>query len=358
MIDPASFFLPIREAQIQLLERLSNAAAVSGDEREVRAIVQEEIQPFVDEVRVDALGNVLAVRRSNAANPLRVMLAAHMDEVGFIIVEEEDGWLRFETVGGIDPRVLVGKPVLVGKERLPGVIGARPIHLTSADERKNALPVENLRIDLGPENGKKVKPGERAVFATRFRQSGASLVGKALDDRLGVATLIELLKNPPANVELLAAFTVQEEVGLRGARVAAYTLNPDLAIAVDATPANDLPHWDGEENTRYNTRSGAGAAIYVADAGTLSDPRLIRHLIRTAEQHGIPYQVRQPGGGGTDAGAIHKQRAGIPSVSVSVPVRYAHTPVLQARLLDWENTLALLYHGLDQLSPELFAENR
>ncbi len=345
--------------QLELLERLSNAVAVSGDEREVRAIVLEEIQPFADEVRVDALGNVLAVRHAQTENPLRVMLAAHMDEVGFILVEEEEGgWYRFEVIGGVDPRVLVGKPVLVGKDHLPGVIGARPIHLTTPDERKNALTVEQLRIDLGNENGKKVKAGERAAFATRFRQAGPSLVGKALDDRLGVAILIELMKNPPPNVELLAAFTVQEEVGLRGAKVAAYAFNPDAAIAIDATPANDLPLWDGEENSRYNTRLGDGPAIYVADAATLSDPRLIRHLIRTAEEIGIPYQIRQPGGGGTDAGAIHKQREGIPTVSVSVPVRYAHTPALQARLLDWENTLSLLYHGLERLSPQLFSEDR
>ncbi len=351
--------LPISESQLDLLERLSNAVAVSGDEREVRAIVLEEIQPFADEVRIDALGNVLAARHTQVENPLRVMLAAHMDEVGFILVEEEEGgWYRFEVVGGVDPRVLVGKPVLVGKDHLPGVIGARPIHLTTADERRNALTVEQLRIDLGNENGKKVKAGERAGFATRFRQAGPSLVGKALDDRLGVATLIELVKNPPPNVELLAAFTVQEEVGLRGARAAAYALNPDVAIAIDATPANDLPLWDGEENHRYNTRLGGGPAIYVADSATLSDPRLIRHLIRTAEEMGIPYQIRQPGGGGTDAGAIHKQREGIPTVSVSVPVRYAHTPALQARLLDWENTLSLLYHGLERLSPQLFSEDR
>ncbi len=345
--------------QLDLLERLSNAVAVSGDEREVRAIVLEEIQPFADEARVDALGNVLAVRHAQGENPLRVMLAAHMDEVGFILVEEEEGgWYRFEVVGGIDPRVLVGKPVLAGKDHLPGVIGARPIHLTTPDERKNALTVDQLRIDLGNENGKKVKPGDRAGFATRFRQAGPSLVGKALDDRLGVATLIELIKNPPPHVELLAAFTVQEEVGLRGSKAAAYAFNPDVAIAVDATPANDLPAWDGEENHRYNTRLGSGPAIYVADAATLSDPRLIRHLIRTAEEMGIPFQIRQPGGGGTDAGAIHKQREGIPTVSVSVPVRYAHTPALQARLLDWENTLSLLYHGLERLSPQLFSEDR
>jgi tetrahedral aminopeptidase len=173
--------------------------------------------------------------------------------------------------------------------------------------------VDSLRIDVGPGNSSKVKVGDRATFATRFSRTGASLRAKALDDRLGVATLIELVKNAPANIDLLAAFTVQEEVGLRGAKVAAYALEPDVAIALDSTPANDLPAWDGSENTRYNTRLGEGPAIYVADAATLSDPRLIRLLVETAQAAGIPYQIRQPGGGGTDAGAMHKQRAGIPT---------------------------------------------
>jgi len=350
---------PIDNRQIALLERLSNAIAVSGDEREVRAIIAQEIETQVDDFKVDALGNILAVRKSKAKDPLRVMVAAHMDEIGFMLVEDEDGgWFRFETVGGIDSRQLVGKPVLVGKEHLAGVIGARPIHLTTAEERQNVIPMDQLRIDLGPENAKKVKPGDRAGFATRFLQVGPSLMGKALDNRLGVATLIELVKNPPENVELLAAFTVQEEVGLRGARVAAYALNPQVAIAVDSTPANDLPDYDGEENTRYNTRLGAGPAIYVADIGTLSDPRLVRHLAQTGDALHIPYQFRQPGGGGTDAGAIHRQREGIPVVSVSVPGRYAHTAVMVARLEDWQNTLALLYHSLARLSPAVLAESR
>ena len=150
-------------------------------------------------------------------------------------------------------------------------------------------------------------------------------MGKALDNRLGVATLIELVKNPPANVELLAAFTVQEEIGLRGARVAAYRFNPMWPSQSTRPPPIDLPVWDDSENTQYNTRLGAGPAIYIADAGTLSDPRLIRHLAQTGDDLGIPYQFRQPGGGGTDAGAMHKVRAGVPSVSVSVPGRYAHT---------------------------------
>lgn len=173
-----------------------------------------------------------------------------------------------------------------------------------------------------------------------------------------MATLIELIKHSPENIELLAAFTVQEEVGLRGARVAAYAMNPDLAIAIDCTPANDLPVWDGSENARYNTRLGAGPAIYLADKGTLSDPRLVRHLAETGNALGIPYQFRQPGGGGTDAGAIHRQRAGIPSVSVSVPGRYAHTAVMLARLQDWQNTYALLYHALGRLSREILDADR
>lgn len=174
--------------------------------------------------------------------------------------------------------------------------------------------------------------------------------------------MIELVKNAPPNVDLLAAFTVQEEVGLRGAGVAAHALAPDVAIAIDSTPAFDLPLWHGgspgEENTTYNTRLAGGPAIYIADGGTLSDPRLVRHLVDTAEAHGIPYQIRQPGGGGTDAGAIHRARAGIPSISISVPGRYPHSAVAIARLSDWQNTLALLQAALATLTRELLATER
>ncbi|MHB1481222.1 MAG: M42 family peptidase, partial [Bellilinea sp.] len=202
------------------------------------------------------------------------------------------------------------------------------------------------------------KPGDRATFATRFQQIGPSLIGKALDDRLGVATLIELLRHVPAHIELQAAFTVQEEVGLRGARVAAFALDPQVAIAIDSTPAGDLPRWDGEVSSQYNTRLDGGPAIYVADKGTLSDPRMLRHLYQTAEAHNIPYQIRQPGGGGTDAGAIHKQRAGIPVVSVSIPGRYAHTAALVTRLDDWQYTLSLLYYALERISPAILDVER
>ncbi len=349
----------IGDSQIELLARLSNAVSVSGDEGAVRKIVLEEVKHLADDLKIDALGNVLAVRKAKIENPLRVMVAAHMDEVGFMLVDDDgDGLFCFEIVGGIDQRQLVGKPVLIGKDNIPGIIGAKPIHLASADELKNPISVEQLRIDIGPGNSKKVKVGDRATFATRFFVSGASMFGKALDDRLGVATLIELFKQAPENVELLAAFTVQEEIGLRGAKVAGYSLNPDVAFVIDSTPANDLPVWDNEENSRYNVKMGAGPAIYRLDAATLSDPRLITHLVDTAELLGIPYQFRQPGKGGTDAGAIHKNRTGIPTVSISVPGRYAHTAVLIARREDWENTISLVYAAIQRFDDSVLAAER
>ena len=358
----------IGRGQIRTLERLCNAGGVSGNEKEVRAIVLESIRSHVSELKIDALGNVLALRQGEGENRPRVMIAAHMDEVGFMITSDEgEGIFRFEIVGGIRDGQLAGKPVLVGEDKVPGVIGAKPIHLTSRDERRRPISSDELRIDIGPENEKKAKVGDWATFATTFTRLGPSIRAKALDDRFGVATLIELVRQAPPNIDLLAAFTVQEEVGLRGAKVAAYTLDPHMAMVLDCTPAMDLPVLRDENvyspferagNTRYNTRLGAGPAIYVADRATLSDPRLIRHLVETAEALDIPYQFRQPGGGGTDAGAIHKQRAGIPSVSVSVPGRYLHTAASLAGLDDWKNTLALIHASLARMTMDVLAAER
>jgi putative aminopeptidase FrvX len=246
--------------------------------------------------------------------------------VGLMLVNDEEGGIfRFDTVGSLDVRQLVGKPVLVGRDHLPGVIGARLILMNPAEERKRAITLDSLRIDVGLEGGK-VRPGDRATFATRFSLVGPSLRAKALDDRLGVAILLELLRQPPENVDLLLAFTVQEEIGSRGARVAAHAFKPDLAMAIDCTPAND--------------------------------PRLVRHLAETAESAHIPFQFRQPGRGGTDAGAIHLQVGGIPSVSLSVPGRYLHTAVSLARLDDWRNCLALLGTALQRMDPSILSTTR
>ncbi|MFZ5808178.1 MAG: M42 family metallopeptidase [Chloroflexota bacterium] len=352
-------------AQIRLLEKLCHACAVSGDEGEVRKIVLDQIRPYVDELRVDAMGNVLAVRRGKDASRMKVMLAAHMDEVGFMLTSDDDsneGIYRFEIVGGIDPRYLTGKVIQINRQNAKGVIGCKPIHLTSADERKNALTVEALRVDMGGSGGK-AKIGDRGTFAPFFHRQGDRFYAKALDDRLGVATLIEILKQDFPHLDILAAFTVQEEVGLRGAQVAAYALNPDAALVLDCTHAYDLPldsrdEFYPQENTRYNARLGHGPAIYLADRVTIYDPRWIAHLVQTAEETGIPYQFRQPGIGGTDAGAIHKQRTGIPTVSVSVPGRYLHTPITIASLNDWENTIKLVHAALLRLTPAVFLPER
>ena len=351
--------LPVlTQTDIDLLEELSNACAVSGNEKEVRKIVRREIQPIADSFEVDALGNAVAVKKAKTESFTRVLISAHMDEIGFMLVNEEDpGIFRFKAVGGIDPRQMAGKAVWVGPDHLPGIIGACPVHLTTPEERKKTIKESDLRIDIGAEN-KAVKPGMFAYYATKFSEMGSSVCGKALDDRFGVCILIRLFKECPENVELIAAFTVQEEVGLRGASVVAWDRKPDAAIVLDSTPAMDLPRWDGEESFIYKSRLGEGPAIYTHDGRTLSDPRIINYLIETAEVYGIPCQRRQPMPGGTDAGAIHLTQEGIPTVSVSVPGRYAHSAASIARKSDWEAQLHLLYAAIANINKDLFAQPR
>lgn len=342
-------------AQLQLLEKLCNAIGVSGDEGEVRRIVLEEIKPYVDEVKVDAMGSILAVCHGRGAKRVRVMVDAHMDEVGFFIVADDgDGILKFDTVGGIDSRHLLGKQVYVGKERTPGVIGGKPVHLMDSNEYNRKVSVDGLRIDIGIKG--KANVGDRAGFATKFRRVGPSIMAKAIDDRVGVATVVELLKHAPPNIDLCAAFSVQEEIGLRGAKVAAQYFKPDMAVAIDSTPANDLPVYDGSENTSYNVKLGLGPAIYIADGSTLHDPRLVRFLSDIGDAEKIPYQFRQPGGGGTDSGAIQLSLAGVPTVSVSVPHRYTHSPISISRVDDWKNTIKLLDAALKKIKPDLIAQ--
>ena len=338
------------EKELDLLSRLSNALSVSGDEQEVREIVYAELEEFKDSMHTDAMGNVLVTRQGSGPDRVRVMIAGHMDEVGMMLTEDEgNGLFKFTVVGGVDPRQLVGKPVIVGRNRVPAVIGAKAIHLTTREERTQALKANQLRVDLGPDGSKLVEIGDRLTFDTKLAVLGPSLRGKALDDRLGVFNLIQLLKHAPENIDLLAAFTVQEELGLRGAKTSAYYFNPEVGIAMDSTPANDMPDFDGEENSRYNTKLDGGPAIYLLDGATIGDHRLIKWLSETGDSEGIPYQYRQAGPGGTDAGSIHKTRAGVPSVSVSVPQRYLHSAAGLVRIDDVINTLKLMHAALSRL---------
>ncbi len=337
-----------------LLKELSEAVGVSGNEDDVRAIVLKAVRAHVDEVRVDALGNILALKRGNGTNPLRVMVAAHMDEIGLMVVDHDsDGFLRVRPVGGVDTRLLPGLFLQVGNERIPGVIGLKPVHLLEGEERERAPRIESLAVDIGAKSrdeAEKLAPlGTLACFATRFRELGPTVSGKAFDDRAGCAVLIELLQGERFPFDLYGVFTVQEEVGLRGARVAAYAIAPDCGFALEGTIADDLPK---DKEGSPTTELGKGPAITVMDRSFIADRRLVQHLIGTAEAVGIPYQFKQPGIGGTDAGAIHAVRAGVPSATVAVPCRYIHSPVSLLHLDDLRDTVRLMREALTRLTPD------
>ncbi|MGA2973863.1 MAG: M42 family metallopeptidase [Spirochaetia bacterium] len=339
-----------------LLQKLSEAHGVSGREEEVRSIILEEIRGRVDECRVDGVGNLIARKKGTAGSKLIVLVAAHMDEVGLMITLVEDsGLLRFAKVGSIDDRVLPARSVLIGEKRVPGVIGVKPVHLTEPAEREKVMEWEQLAIDIGAsskaEAERLVQRGDCAVFATEYRvlaEAGSAwrtVQGKAFDDRAGCALLAELLKER-FPFDLAAAFTVQEEVGLRGARVAAYAENPDAAVALECTGANEVPT---KRDVSPSTRLGAGPAITIRDNSFIADPRLVELFTSTARDKSIPCQFKQPNIGGTDAGAIHRARAGVPSITVAVPARYIHSPAAILDLNDFENTMSLAREALHRL---------
>jgi putative aminopeptidase FrvX len=345
-----------------LLKELSEAFGVSGHEEAVRQLVLDAIQDLVDEHRVDALGNLIALkkgsgraRRKASSKGVRdkVMVAAHMDEVGLMIMHiEKEGWLRFRPVGGVDPRALLAKKVQIGDGKVPGVIGAKPVHLLDRKAREQVVQVKEMSIDIGASSKEEaerlVKLGDYAAFDVSFSELGGELrtvKGKAFDDRAGCAVLIELLRESYP-FDLYAAFTVQEEVGLRGATVAAHAIAPDVAFALEGTICDDMPK---KRDVSPTTILGAGPAITIMDRSVIADRRLVKLLVETAEKNGIPYQFKQPGMGGTDAGAIHRSREGVPSTVVSVPSRNIHSPVCVLSLNDLENTVRLMRNALSEV---------
>lgn len=333
-----------------LLARLTEANGAPGQEGEVRELIRREIEPFADQIKTDALGNLIAVKNPHAPGP-KVMLAAHMDEVALMIVSiEKNGYLKFKPIGGIDPRVLVAKTVVVGAKKIPGVIGAKPIHLQRPDERKRAFSLNELVIDLGVQSQEEaethVKLGDCAYFTTRFSELGANRIkAKALDDRVGCALLIRLLQ-APVSFPLIAAFTVQEEVGLRGAGVAAYQIRPDLAFILEGTTASDVA---GTAEHKQATSVGKGPAITVMDRSVIPHPPLVQELLELAEAKGIQVQIRRNTAGGTDAGRIQLAAEGTKVAVVSVPCRYIHSPVSVLDLNDLEGAYGLVFHYLERL---------
>jgi len=337
-----------------LLRELSEASGVSGYEEEVRGRVAEAIRPYVDDLRHDAMGNLIALRQGVGPEPRRkVMLAGHMDEIGLIVTRIEKGFLHFSQVGGYDVRVLPGQEVLVhGVSLLPGVVAARPPHVLGEEERQKVPRMDELLIDVGlpPEEVEsRVRVGDLVTLRVPYQAlRGERAAGKAFDDRaavVAIAACLEELTRLRHTWDVYAVATVQEEVGLRGATTSAYGIAPDLAIAVDVTHG-DMPgvaEWDAVE-------LGKGPAISV---GPNIHPKVYEALVETARRYEIPYQVDPfPGRSGTDAWAIQVSRSGVPTGLLGIPLRYMHNPVETLDLADIRRTarlMALFVSRLDEI---------
>lgn len=304
----------------ELLKNLCTIDGTSGDEGNVRDFVISQIKDFC-QYSVDNLGNILAFKKGSKTPLKKILVDAHMDEVGLIITHiENDGFLRFKTVGGIDTSALMFRRVLING-KISGVIGGKPIHLCEGDERKKLPNADSLYIDVGvsaKEDAEKlVCVGDCAVMCSGYTVVGDKILSKALDDRVGCAILIDLLKMD-AEYDFYVSFSTQEEVGLRGARVAAYSIDPDAAIVIDGTTAADI---SGVAESKMVCRQGEGAVVSFMDGATSYD----REYYKAALTSGIKAQSKCAVAGGNNAGAIHLSRGGVRTLALSVPCRYIHT---------------------------------
>lgn len=317
-----------------LIKELTNLNGVSGDEGLVRSFIINEVKAYADDITVDNLGNIIAFKKGNSDK--KIMLSCHMDEVGFIVSGINDkGFIKFRTVGGIDTRVILSKKVTIGKNKIKGVIGMKAIHLQKPSERETVPEIKDIFIDIGAKDKKDaekvVSLGDYIAFDTEFERLGEDTIkAKALDDRVGCAILIELMKKT-VKYDTYFCFTTQEEVGLRGAKVAAYRINPDIALVVEGTTAND---GFGFSEHEYVTSMGGGAAITFMDKTMIVDKNLRSRLYDLAEKEGICVQYKRAAAGGTDAGKIHLEKSGIKTLVVAVPVRYLHSPCCLASFRD------------------------
>ena len=329
-------------ADLKLLERLCRARGISGCEEEVRRIILEEVRPHADCVEVTPLGNILAFKKGRQRAKAKLMLNAHMDEVGLTVTHiEEDGLLRFATVGGIDRRVLCGKPVTVGVN-VPGVIGAKPIHLLTGEEKEKSVPIRDLYIDIGASGREEaedaVRLGDPVTFDSIFDAAHGMVKSRALDDRAGCAILIDLLKST-LEYDMLFAFVVQEETGLNGSKTAAYIADPEAAIVVESTTAADVA---GVPEDKRVCHVGKGPVLSFMDRRTIYDRGYYRLAFEAAKEAGVPCQAKQAVAGGNDAGAIHVSRGGVRTVAVSLPCRYLHAPVGMISQQDFHDAETLI----------------
>lgn len=323
---------------VELLKKLCLLNGASGNESRVRDFILSEISGYC-EYRVDPLGNIIAEKKGKSAASKKVMVSAHMDEVGMIVTSvKSDGTLTVAPVGGIDPRVAIGRPVFVGDDDIHGVIGAKAVHNLSADEKKTAPKFDALYVDIGAEDKaaaeKLAASGDFVHFSSEFTSFGDGyLKAKAIDDRFGCAVMIDLIKSE-LPYDCTFTFVVQEEVGLRGSRAAAYTVDPDFAIVLEATTAADIPLASGEKRC---CELGGGAVVSYMDRSTIYDKELYGLSHEIASENGIKWQTKTMVAGGNDSGAIHISRGGVRTIAISAPCRYLHSPSCTVKLSDLED---------------------
>lgn len=334
----------------EMLMDLLRRRGASGDEGDIRSALKEIVAPLCDDIHVDTIGNLFAHKKGSGRSDKRVMACAHMDEVGMMISYfRDDGMLEYETVGGIDPRVLVSKRVRIGKNMVPGVIGAKAIHLQSEAEYHSVLGHDKLRIDIGAisadEAKKLVKLGDYVVFDTEPELFGEDCIcAKALDDRVGCLALISALEQD-WDCDFTAVFTVQEEVGLRGAGVAAARVQPDMCVVLEGTTSNDL----GEVSEHMRVcEVGKGVAVSFMDRASIANVDMFKTMVALAEKHGIAYQIKNFVSGGNDAGAVQSRAGAVATCVLSVPCRNIHSPASVASLKDMDAQIELLKAFLAQ----------
>lgn len=340
----------------EFLRKLADAPGISGFEDNIRNLMMDELKKYADEVEVDQMGNIIALKKGDP-NGKKIMLAAHMDEIGLMVrFIDEKGFIKFSKIGGINDQMLLNQTVEIYTDKgiIMGVIGSKPPHKMKESERKKIIGSEDMFIDIGAKDKedaeKLVSIGDPIIFKHNFSELPNNLItGKALDNRVGCLVLIEVLKRVKSKANIYAVGTVQEEVGLKGARTSAYKINPDMALALDVTIAGDHP---GIKEDEAPAKIGEGPAIILTDAsgrGIITHPEVKKMLIKTADKNEIPYQIEVSDGGTTDATAIHLTREGIPAGVLSVATRYIHTPVSVVSLDDMENTIKLLVAALEEV---------
>ncbi|MBZ2166862.1 M42 family metallopeptidase [Methanobacterium spitsbergense] len=333
----------------KLLEKLSNAPGISGFEEEIRKIIFNELDGLVDEIKIDDMRNLIAVKNGDP-NGKKIMLAAHMDEIGLMVrYIDSKGFVKFSKIGGINDQMLLNQDVYIQTSDgdVNGVIGSKPPHKMKKSEKDKVVKYDKMFIDIGASNKeealKMVQIGDPIIIKQNFQDLGNSLVkGKALDNRAGCAVLVEVLKRAKSSATIYGVGTVQEEVGLKGAKTSAFRINPDMAFALDVTIAGDHP---GIKNEEAPSKLGEGPTIVLADQsgdGIITPPKIKELLITVAEKENIPFQLEVSEGGTTDGTAIHLTRQGIPTGVISPPSRYIHTPVSVVNMEDMENTVKLI----------------